>query len=318
MSDKIRQPTINPPDLDDLLDELKNDIFANLNCIEIGKVNSVNLSEQTVEVEIQFKRRVGETETKEYPLLVDVPFFILQGGGAFLELPIAEDDYCIVLFNDRCIDSWWDAGNLAEPLTTRKHDLSDGIALIGLNPKSSVLSLVGDIVKLMAEGYPFEIETDENITIKTTGTDKIILLESEGEIQIIANGTDKPITLQSAGPVSVEAGGDIDVKSTGTGKNVNVETDGDINLTSTGAAKKINLDTSAGECNINCLNVHIGGDSSLTEELLKATAMLNELIIAFNAHTHNFSGTGSVLTPTVPWIQIVNFPTAKSLFNKTS
>lgn len=172
MSD-VRKPTIVNPDQDDLLDELKNEIFAQMNCIQIGKIESVNLSEQTVEVQIQFKRRVFEDEIKSYPLLVDVPFIVLQGGGAFLEFPIEKGDTCLVFFNDRNIDDWWDSGSLKEPLTTRKHDLSDGIAFVGLNSKNSALSLDGSKVKLDATGFNLEIKTDKDTTFND-GTDFMV------------------------------------------------------------------------------------------------------------------------------------------------
>jgi hypothetical protein len=290
MSD-IRTQSINDPDLDDVLDELKNEIFSTLNCIQIGKIESYNKDEQTVEIQIQVKRRIGTDEIKEYPLLVDCPIFILQGGGAYLEFPITKGDYCLILFNDRDMDTWWSAANVAEPLTTRKHSLSDGFAIIGINPKTSVFSLVGDKVKLNGTGFDIEIETDENISIKSTGIDKNIDLETSKNITIKSTGTDGILTL---------------------------ETGSDINIKSTGSGKKINLEAGLGTCNIKTLKVNIGGDETLTEELIKATAFLTDLILAFNTHTHNFSGTGSVLTPTVPWIEAANFANSKSLNNKTS
>jgi hypothetical protein len=169
MSD-FKAQTINEPDLDDLLAELKNEIFATFNCVQIGKIESVNYNEQTVELKIQFKRRIGIDEIKEYPLLVDCPFVIVQGSGAFLGMPIDKGDTCLILFNDRCIDTFWDADNLAEPLTTRKHSLSDGIALIGINSKSTVLNFDGASVELNGTGFDINIKTDENV-IFNDGTD---------------------------------------------------------------------------------------------------------------------------------------------------
>lgn len=170
MSDNIKTQTINEPDLDDLLDELKNEIFSSLNCIQIGKIESVNFNEQTVEVKIQVKRRVGVNEIKDYPLLVDCPFIILQGSKSFIGMPIDKGDICLILFNDRCIDTWWDSGNIAEPLTTRKHSLSDGIALIGLNNKNSVLSFDGSTMFINADDVDLKINSSENIVFND-GTD---------------------------------------------------------------------------------------------------------------------------------------------------
>ena len=157
--------TIIPPELDDVLNDLRNSIFANLNCIQIGKIESINKEEQTVEIQIQMKRTINNEKSVSYPLLVDCPLIVMQGGGAFLEFPVNAGDYCLVLFNDRNIDIWWDTANITEPLTKRKHSLSDGFALVGINPKTSVIGLTGDKVILNATGYPLDIKTDKDITI---------------------------------------------------------------------------------------------------------------------------------------------------------
>lgn len=175
--------TVTPPDLDDVLGELKNSIFATLNCIQIGKIEKVN-DNQTVEIQLQFKRRVKNSETIDYPVLVDCPYFVLQGGGAFIEMPIKPGDYCIILFNDRNIDTWWDTANVKEPLTRRKHSLSDGLALVGINPVTALLNMAGDIMRLNATGFPFKIETDKKVevqgsTVELNGDSKSFVTHSE-------------------------------------------------------------------------------------------------------------------------------------------
>ena len=145
----MSDPTIMPPDLDDVLLELKNEIFATMNCIQIGKIEKVN-SNQTVEIMLQVKRRISGDKTADYPLLVDCPYFVLQGGGAYIDMPIKAGDYCLVLFNDRNIDNWWSTENVKEPADRRKHNLSDGLALVGIN--SSINSLAADGGKLRILG----------------------------------------------------------------------------------------------------------------------------------------------------------------------
>lgn len=146
--------TVIPPDLDDVLAELKNEIFATLNCIQIGKIESINKDEQSAEIQIQVRRRVQDGTTVAYPLLVDCPFFVLQGGGAYLDMPIAAGDFCLVLFSDRDIDTWWSSNNAKEPRTLRKHSLSDGFALIGINPKTDVLDFDGSKVRILGTSGP--------------------------------------------------------------------------------------------------------------------------------------------------------------------
>jgi hypothetical protein len=136
------------PDIKILMDEMKSEIFATMNCIQIGRVESVNLSEQTVEAAIQVRRQSVDGSSIAYPVLVDVPFFVLQGGQAYIDMPITAGDYCLILFNDRNIDRWWATANVAEPATSRKHSLSDGIALVGINPKTQVRDIDGNNARI--------------------------------------------------------------------------------------------------------------------------------------------------------------------------
>lgn len=176
-----------PPDLDDVLGELKTDIFANLNCIQIGKISSVNTSEQSAEIELQVKRRVNDLII-DYPLLIDCPVVVLQGGGAFIDFPVDVGDFCLVLFNDRDIDNWFVAASNKEPKTLRKHSLADGFALVGINPKISVLSLDGTNLNLWGPGK------SDRIQIKPSGDMEIgsggAAAARQGDSTLIDNTTD--------------------------------------------------------------------------------------------------------------------------------
>lgn len=141
-----------------VLEAQKSDIFSTFHCVQIGKIEKVTPEEQTVEVTLQIRRPALDGTSSAIPLLVDVPYMVLQGGGAYIDLPISPGDYCIVLFNDRDIDVWWSTANMADPATTRKHDLSDGIAIVGLNPKPSPLPMQGSTVGL--RGGPNKVNID--------------------------------------------------------------------------------------------------------------------------------------------------------------
>jgi hypothetical protein len=141
-----------------ILDAQKADIFSTFHCVQIGKIEKVTPDEQTVEVTLQIRRPATDGTSSAIPLLVDVPYMILQGGGAYIDMPITAGDYCIVLFNDRDIDVWWSTANMADPATTRKHDLSDGIAIVGLNPKTAVMPMEGSTVGL--RGGPHKVNID--------------------------------------------------------------------------------------------------------------------------------------------------------------
>lgn len=138
---------ISIPDLRSLLQMMQQEIAVNFNCHQIGTIVSFNSSLQTATVQLNVLRVITDPTitppmlvTKSYPLLVDCPVFIASGGSGALTFPIAKGDTCLVLFNDRDIDVWWSTGNIAEPNTSRTHDLSDGLVLIGFRSKANALA----------------------------------------------------------------------------------------------------------------------------------------------------------------------------------
>ena len=142
---------VSEPDLTTLLQGVKDDIFATLNCAQIGTIQSFNAAKQTATVSLNF-RRVVYNQTQQldappappaviaYPLLTDVPVFVLNGGGAVMTMPIGAGDTCILLFNDRNLDTWYSTGAIAQPLTPRAHSLSDGMALVGVRSLANLIA----------------------------------------------------------------------------------------------------------------------------------------------------------------------------------
>jgi len=123
------------PDLIDILDGLKIDIFKELNCHKIGTIESFDSDNQTATVSL-IDKGVRDTIDGEvlqtYSLLQDVPVIVNKGASGGLTIPINAGDTCLVLFNDRDIDNWFDDGLSQKPNTKRTHDLADAIALVGI------------------------------------------------------------------------------------------------------------------------------------------------------------------------------------------
>ena len=116
---------------------LVKEAFTSLNCHQIGTIVSFDAAKQSAVVTINMKRVINGV-AGDYPLLLDVPVISLFGGAGYLTFPITAGDTCLVLFNDRDIDSWWTTGGASSPPNSpRLHDISDGIALVGIRPASN-------------------------------------------------------------------------------------------------------------------------------------------------------------------------------------
>lgn len=108
---------------------------SNLRCACPGIIQSFNSIEQTVSVQLALRELVSDynynKDWKEIPILLDVPIVIQRAGGYCVTMPIQKGDECLVVFADMCIDSWWQSGEIQNQAELRRHDLSDGFAILG-------------------------------------------------------------------------------------------------------------------------------------------------------------------------------------------
>lgn len=161
-------------------------------------VQSYNSEQNTVECQPAIREKlISEDATVSYqqiPLLLNVPV-VFPGNSFFhLKFPINPGDECLVVFSDLSIDNFWLNGNVQNPVESRRHDLSDGIAI----PCKLSLPKVGSDPK-----YGIEIDTDGKFTFKTADGD----FTSEQLYKIINshyhNTSDATGTYPSTGPLGV-------------------------------------------------------------------------------------------------------------------
>jgi len=135
----------NPPNLMNLLEDHKSEIQKAINCVQIGIIKEFDPATQKATIQVAFKQTIsidgkGNKTYAEYPLLVDCPVLVLFGGVDFMSMPIQPGDNCLILFNDREIDNWFVAGGVQAPTTSRVHDISDAIAIVGIRPLTNSIA----------------------------------------------------------------------------------------------------------------------------------------------------------------------------------
>ena len=107
-------------------------------------VKSVDYTRQTLTCQPAIRERMhdrkGNLSWLEIPELLDVPFMVYSGGGYCLTLPIKPGDDCLVIFGDNCMDGWWQNGGVQNQVEMRRHDLSDGFAIVGFRSQPGVVA----------------------------------------------------------------------------------------------------------------------------------------------------------------------------------
>lgn len=115
--------------------KLADRIGSEVRVCEPGIVRSFNPEAQTVTVQVAVREHVnfnGVLKWESVPLLVDVPIMMQRGGGFVSTFPVKPGDECLVVFGDKCMDAWWQSGGVQNQIHKRRHDLSDGYAILGV------------------------------------------------------------------------------------------------------------------------------------------------------------------------------------------
>ena len=149
------------PTLTDALDLHKKDIFLELVAHHVGVIQSFNFINQTATATIAYPKTyfqlnsitgVYQPYQVSYPTMLDCPVIFLGGGtNTSLTFPVAKNQECLVLFNDRDFSNWFAGGAGAPVATPRSHSYSDGIILAGLRSSGNVLSNF-DLVRALLKG----------------------------------------------------------------------------------------------------------------------------------------------------------------------
>lgn len=149
------------PQLKDVLDQLKKNVFLSLNCHHVGTIQSFDATHQTATVTINYKKTYYQLNPAtqlyaptliDYPILIDCPVICLGGGPTALTFPIAAGDECLVLFNDRDLDNWFAGGAGTGTSTPRLHSFADAIILVGLRSMGHVLSNYDTVRAVLSQG----------------------------------------------------------------------------------------------------------------------------------------------------------------------
>lgn len=137
-----------PTDLMSIL-KLSLDSFGQeLNCVRVGIVQEFLHREQIVRVKIASQRLVninedGSQTTQDYAEI----YAKLCYATPYMNQPPKVGDECVLLFNDREMESWWINGSANQRAYNRMHDLTDCIAICGLRSQPKLVNIFTNLVE---------------------------------------------------------------------------------------------------------------------------------------------------------------------------
>ena len=149
-----------------------------------GKIVSFDTSTQIAEIQPLIKRKFIDDDIRDLPLCINCPVMFPRGGGFIITFPVQAGDECLVMFSERALDTWLQSGDTQTPLDTRRHSLSDAIAVLGLYSQPNKLGSFhssGIELKNDAGTTYFRLD-DSGITIKGN-------VDIDGDVDITGDNT---------------------------------------------------------------------------------------------------------------------------------
>ncbi len=157
------------PDLTQAIESGGEKTAAELNCVKIGIIQEFHPENLTVQVLIANKKTIGlnsdgSQATRDYtPIYAKVCY--CTPFGTF---PINPGDECVLLFNDREVESWFINGNSNPLAYPRMHDITDAIAIVGIRSLPKMISILADCFNLFYGQSNIALSEDHiNITSPT-------------------------------------------------------------------------------------------------------------------------------------------------------
>lgn len=154
----------------------------NLRVAMPGIIQEFNAENQTATVQPAIKEQINGKYI-ELPLLLDVPVQFPRAGGYCMTFPVKKGDECMVVFNDMCIDSWWQSGDVQTQLEKRRHDLSDATAILGITSVPRALENFSvNSMQLRAEDEETIVDIkDRTVSVKAAN------IALDGRVNIMGN-----------------------------------------------------------------------------------------------------------------------------------
>ena len=154
-------------------DIIRNSVFSVLNNVHTalpGIVQSFDSSTNRAAIQPALNKAFFAGEMP-MPILENVPVIFPGSGGAVINFPVKAGDYCLLIFVERSMDLWLENGGFVTPTDPRKFDLSDAVAIIGLQPfNSDFSSNNGNDLSITFNGSSISIKPDGSIVINTSST----------------------------------------------------------------------------------------------------------------------------------------------------
>lgn len=153
-----------PADLTQTLQASGSKTAAQINCMRIASVIEFYPENLTAQVKLVDKKLVGLNPDgsqilKEYPPIYAKVCYC----NPFETFPLTEGMECILLFNDRELETWFINGGSNIQAYPRMHDLTDAVAIVGIRSLPQMIQILTDCLHLFYGQSDIQLKAEQTI-----------------------------------------------------------------------------------------------------------------------------------------------------------
>lgn len=187
-------------------------------------------------IQMQFCDEKKVTRWVTLPVISDAPVQFPGGGGFVMTFPLKAGDEGILVFAARCIDHWWERGQVQQQAEVRMHDLSDAFFIPTVRSVPNVEAGI----------------STTDVQLRNAAGSSHVAIKANGDVDVVTPGT----CVATAATVNVVGSATVNLQAPNIVLTGNVTVHGTLVTDGTGAV------TLSGVLNINgvpFLSHHHGG-----------------------------------------------------------
>ena len=153
--------------------ELLNIIIANkiadMHICMPAKILEYDYTKQKAKVQPALNQKYNDGEVIELPAIYNVPVVHPASGGASITFPVNVNDTVLLVFSEKSLEDWLSNGEQVTPDDPRQNNLTDAIALLGLNPFSKTSPAANNTDLLIKyDGSEVKLKPSSEIDVSST------------------------------------------------------------------------------------------------------------------------------------------------------
>jgi hypothetical protein len=168
-------------DLYDFMREFLDYYFTQVHTSFPGVVTEYDARKRRATVQPSLKRRAGNKEYIDFPLLIDVPVIFPGTKKYTIHFPLEKDDEVAVFFSERALEAWKDVGQdgIEEP-DPRRYSISDAYCIPGLQPQEFIAATEPGLQIIHKDKFNGELisqvlMTDDKVEMKYKKKSKVTM-----------------------------------------------------------------------------------------------------------------------------------------------